>query len=132
MARASQFLPLWHHILWLHSEAETLERRLCRPQVRNAMNAKLRALAVLLTVMMTVPAYAPARTTSTPTLGPAASGTVVKELRFGQSRLLVSFAPGEFRLSEQDFTDWVLRSARATATYFGRFPVAQVRISLEA
>jgi len=96
------------------------------------MNAKLRALAVLLTVMTTVPAYAPARTTSTPTLGPAPSGAVVKELRFGQSRLLVSFVPGEFRLSEQDFTDWVLRSARATATYFGRFPVSHVRISLEA
>ena len=97
------------------------------------MNARLRALAVLLTVVAIVPADAPARTTSSsPTLGPARDGTVVKELRFGQSRLLVSFAPGEFRLSEQDFLDWVLRSARATATFFGRFPVAEVRISLEA
>ncbi len=97
------------------------------------MNARLRALAVLLTVVAIVPADAPARTTSSsPTLGPARDGTVVKELRFGQSRLLVSFVPGEFRLSEQDFLDWVLRSARATATFFGRFPVAEVRISLEA
>ena len=96
------------------------------------MNARLRALAVLLTVVAIVPADAPARTTSTPTLGPVRSGTIVKELRFGQSRLLVSFVPGEFRLSEQDFLDWVLRSARATATFFGRFPVAEVRISLEA
>ena len=96
------------------------------------MNARLRALAVLLTVVAMVPADAPARTTSSPTLGPARSGTIVKELRFGQSRLLVSFVPGEFRLSEQDFLDWVLRSARATATFFGRFPVAEVRISLEA
>jgi hypothetical protein len=97
------------------------------------MNARLRALAVLLTVVAIVPADAPARTTSSsPTLGPARDGTVVKELRFGHSRLLVSFAPGEFRLSEQDFLDWVLRSARATATFFGRFPVAEVRISLEA
>jgi hypothetical protein len=96
------------------------------------MNARLRALAVLLTVVAIVPADAPARTTSAPTLGPVRSGTIVKELRFGQSRLLVSFVPSEFRLSEQDFLDWVLRSARATATFFGRFPVAEVRISLEA
>jgi hypothetical protein len=97
------------------------------------MNAKLRALGILLlAVLTTAPAYAPARTSSSPTLGPARSGTVVKELRFGQSRLMVSFAPDEFRLSEQDFVDWVLRSARATATFLGRFPVAEVRISLEA
>jgi hypothetical protein len=97
------------------------------------MNARLRALAVLLlAVLTTVPADAPARTTSSPTLGPARSGTVVKELRFGQSRLVVSFVPSEFRLSEQEFVDWVLRSARATATFLGRFPVAEVRISLEA
>ena len=86
------------------------------------MNARLRALAVLLTVVAIVPADAPARTTSSPTLGPARTGAVVKELRFGETRLLVSFVPSEFRLSEQDILDWVLRSARATATYFGRFP----------
>ena len=95
------------------------------------MNARLRALAVLLTVVAIVPADAPARTTSTPTLGPARTGAVVKELRFQETRLLVSFVPSDFRLPEQDILDWVLRSARATATYFGRFPVAQVRISLE-
>jgi hypothetical protein len=65
-------------------------------------------------------------------LGPARSGAIVKELRFGQSRFFVSFVPSEFRLSEQHLLDWVLRSARATATFFGRFPVAEVRISLEA
>jgi hypothetical protein len=96
------------------------------------MNARLRALAVLLTVVATVPADAPARTTTSPTLGPARSGAVVKELRFGQSRLSVAFVPAEFRLAEKDILDWVLRSARATATFFGRFPVAEVRISLEA
>ena len=97
------------------------------------MNSRLRALAVLLLALLTAaPANAPARTSSSATLGPAPSGTVVKELRFGQSRLMVSFAPGEFRLSEKEVLDWVLRSARATATFFGRFPVPEVRISLEA
>ncbi len=95
------------------------------------MNARLRALAVLLTVLATVPAQAPARTTSSPTLGPGRSGAVVRELRFQHTRLLVSFVPGDFRLPESELLDWVLRSARAAATFFGRFPVAQVRISLE-
>ena len=95
------------------------------------MNARLRNLAVLLTVLAAVPADAPARTTSSPTLGPSRTGAVVRELRFQQTRLLVSFVPGDFHLPEQHFLDWVLRSARATATFLGRFPVSQVRISLE-
>ena len=65
-------------------------------------------------------------------MGPARTGTVVKELRFGQSRLLVSFVPERISAERAGLLDWVLRSARATATFFGRFPVAEVRISLEA
>jgi hypothetical protein len=95
------------------------------------MNAGLRNLAVLLTALAITSADAPARTTSSPTLGPSRTGAVVRELQFQQTRLLVAFVPSDFRLPEQDILDWVLRSARATATYFGRFPVAQVRISLE-
>ena len=126
-------LPLSHHILAVHlSQRDARKPGIGNAVMRDAMNAKLCALAILLTVVATVPADAPARTTASPTLGPARTGTVVKELRFGQTRLHVSFVPSEFRLSEQDFYDWVLRSARATATFFGRFPVAEVRISLEA
>ena len=110
--------PLTPHSVGPFGRRGTLETQSTgNAAVRNAMNARLRALAVLLTVVAIVPADAPARTTSSsPTLGPARDGTVVKELRFGQSRLLVSFAPGEFRLSEQDFLDWVLRSARAMSS----------------
>lgn len=95
------------------------------------MKVRLRNIAVLLTVLAVVPADAPARTTSSPTLGPSRTGAVVRELKFQQARLLVSFVPSDFRLPEQELLDWVLRSARATATFFGRFPVASVRISLE-
>jgi hypothetical protein len=95
------------------------------------MKAGLRNLAVLLTALAILPADAPARTTSSPTLGPSRTGVVVRELRFQQTRLLVSFTPSDFRLPEEEILDWVKRSARATATFFGRFPVAQVRISLE-
>src|SRR5262245_1784854 len=95
------------------------------------MKASLRNLAVLLTALATLPANAPARTTSSPTLAPPRTGAGVREVRFHQTRLLASFTPSDFRLPEEEILGWVKRSARATATFFGRFPVAQVRISLE-
>jgi hypothetical protein len=101
--------------------------------VRGTMNARLCTLAVVLSMLAAAPVEAATRTNSFPkTLGTSArAGTTVKEVQFGQSRLIVSYVPADFRLSEQHFVDWVLRSARATATFFGRFPVAEVRISLE-
>lgn len=96
------------------------------------MNRALRVLAVALTVLAVIPAEATARTKSWPqTLGPERSGAVVRELKFEQTRILVTFTPSDFHLPEKHLLDWVLRSARATATFYGRFPVAQVRISLE-
>lgn len=98
------------------------------------MNARLRGLAVLLAVATAAPTAAPARTPEVPGLGSArtvAAGTV-KQLQFGKTRLVVNFTPTEFKITEQDIVDWVLRSARATATFFGRFPVAEVRISIIA
>ena len=97
------------------------------------MNAALRVLAVVLTVLAAMPAGATSRSKSWPqTLGAERSGAVVRELKFEQSRILVTFTPSDFQLPEKHLLDWVLRSARATATFFGRFPVAEVRISLEA
>lgn len=95
------------------------------------MNLTWRALAFL-AMVVAVPAGLAARTAGTPTARAEASGSVVKQLQFGATRLQLSFTPSEFRVSEQDIADWVLRSARATATYFGRFPVSDVRITLEA
>lgn len=94
------------------------------------MNARVCGLLVLLAVVVAAPAAASARTPLTNGLGPGRAATTVKQLRFGDTRLNVAFTPGDFKLSEQDFVDWVLRSARATATFFGRFPVAEVRISI--
>lgn len=96
------------------------------------MNARLCGLVVLLAVAMAAPAAALARTPLSHGLGPARTGSTVKQLRFGDTRLVLSYTPAEFRLAEQDFVDWALRSARATATFFGRFPVAEVRISVTA
>jgi len=54
------------------------------------------------------------------------------ELHFGTTRLLLSYAARDFTLAHAEIVDWVLRSARATATFFGRFPVSEVRITLHA
>lgn len=43
----------------------------------------------------------------------------------------VSFAPAHFVISREELMAWVLQSARATATYFGRFPVTTAHIEIE-
>jgi hypothetical protein len=96
------------------------------------MHAAARVLAVALMVLAAMPAGAAARSKSWPQmLGAERGGAVVRELKFEQTRILVSFVPSDFQLPEKHFVDWVLRSARATASFYGRFPVQQVRISLE-
>ena len=40
----------------------------------------------------------------------------------------VAFAPGEIDLPREDWLDWVGKSADAIVTYYGRYPVASVRL----
>jgi len=40
----------------------------------------------------------------------------------------VAFAPGEVTLPREKILDWIRTSARAVATYYGRFPVASLRL----
>jgi hypothetical protein len=40
----------------------------------------------------------------------------------------VRFAPGEFELPRSAFIGWIERSAKAVSVYYGRFPVASVRL----
>lgn len=42
----------------------------------------------------------------------------------------VGFAPGEMALPEAKILDWVRTSAKAVATYYGRFPVKSVKLLL--
>lgn len=41
-----------------------------------------------------------------------------------------AFAPGEMALPQQKILDWVRMSAKAVATYYGRFPVKSLRLLL--
>ncbi len=89
-------------------------------------------LAALTPLVMAVPAGSARRGTAWPLTLSSPSGQSVHKLQFGNARLLLAYVPDEFELSHAEIVDWVLRSARATATFFGRFPVAEVRIALEA
>ncbi len=40
----------------------------------------------------------------------------------------VGFAPGEIALPKEKVLDWVKTSARAVATYYGRFPVGELKL----
>lgn len=52
-------------------------------------------------------------------------------LAFGDSRLRVIYDPENFKIPERDINEWVLRSARSAAGFFGRFPVGEVSIAIQ-
>lgn len=103
------------------------------------MRPVLRPCVVVLTLLaasaaMTVagPTQAARRGTAWPLTLSSPNGQTVQTLQFDGARLLLAYTPAEFELTQQEIADWVLRSARATTTFFGRFPVAEVRIALDA
>jgi hypothetical protein len=51
-----------------------------------------------------------------------------KSIEVGGATLNVAFAPGEFDLPQSAIMNWLETSARAVSVYFGRFPVASVRL----
>ena len=97
-----------------------------------AVGAGVCTLLVLLAIGLALPGGAATRKPTGFALSSAPGEPVVRTVEFGDSRLQVSLAPGDYRLPEQAIIDWVRRSARATATFFGRFPVSEVRISFVA
>ncbi len=50
------------------------------------------------------------------------------DIKVGQSIIHVSFAPGKLEAPQSAIETWVSTAAKAVAAYWGRFPVAQVRI----
>jgi len=51
-----------------------------------------------------------------------------EQIKVGESVIDVAFAPGQVNLPEAAIRAWITKAADAAATYFGRFPVAHVRI----
>lgn len=49
-------------------------------------------------------------------------------INIGKARLDVAFAPGKLALPHQEILEWIAKSARAVALYYGRFPVDRARI----
>ena len=52
------------------------------------------------------------------------------DLEIDGGTIHVGFAPGEMALPREKVLDWVRMSAKAVATYYGRFPVEQLRLLL--
>ncbi|MCA6114460.1 hypothetical protein J6524_05930 [Bradyrhizobium sp. WSM 1738] len=52
------------------------------------------------------------------------------DLEVGGSTIHVAFAPGDITLPKEKLLDWISTSARAVATYYGRFPVGSLRLLL--
>lgn len=52
------------------------------------------------------------------------------EVQVPQGQLALKLEPTEYELPEQDIVWWVRRSARAVATYYGRFPLDHATIRL--
>jgi len=50
------------------------------------------------------------------------------QIKVGGATLEVAFAPGEFALPRSALIAWLETSAKAVSVYYGRFPVASVRV----
>src|SRR4051812_31916780 len=50
------------------------------------------------------------------------------DLEISGSIIHVAFAPGEIALPNEKVLDWVRTSAKAVATYYGRFPVKELKL----
>lgn len=51
-------------------------------------------------------------------------------IRLGNATIRLGFAPSELKLPTADIVSWIEASARAVTTYYGRFPVATLRLLL--
>jgi hypothetical protein len=51
-------------------------------------------------------------------------------LEVGEASIDVSFDSDQFDINRAALFDWVMQSARATAAYFGRFPVTHAQVRL--
>jgi hypothetical protein len=52
------------------------------------------------------------------------------DLEIAGGTIHVGFAPGDTALPREKILDWIRMSARAVATYYGRFPVSSLRLLL--
>jgi hypothetical protein len=52
----------------------------------------------------------------------------ISRLEIGGGEIDVAIAPGQLDLPHEPLLDWIATSARAVTAYYGRFPVARVRV----
>jgi hypothetical protein len=93
-----------------------------RNLARTALLAVCALVCVAIGVLMCVAAVRAMRGQSN-----AARGMTINE---GSSRIDVTVKDGEFQVSDADLRAWVQNAADSVATYYGRFPVERVALSI--
>jgi len=63
---------------------------------------------------------------------PFSSDIPSRIVQFADVKLRLIYDPKAFSLPDREIDEWVLRSARATAAFFGRFPARDVTIAIQA
>lgn len=89
------------------------------------------ALLVLGLVLSLPAACLAARAAARNAETPFSDSVPSRTLTFGDSRLRVYYDPQSFKAPEREINDWILRSARSAAGFFGRFPVNEVSIAIQ-
>ena len=87
-----------------------------------------RAALIILALVVGLPAVSLAARQND---APFAANVPSRVLMFGESRLRLHYDPAQFTIPEREINDWVLRSARSAAGFFGRFPVPEVSIAIQ-
>jgi hypothetical protein len=90
-------------------------------------------LALICALIVGVPLVALAARAATRSQdAPFSPAVPSKPLSFGDTKITLFYDPANFKIPERDIEEWVLRSARATAAFYGRFPVKDVAIAIQA
>lgn len=88
------------------------------------------AIVSFLTVALAMSAAAETSRLATPQVDEA--GNTVVELKYAGGTIDLRFRAQDFDVPASALVEWANRSAQAAATYFGRFPVPRVRVTLTA
>ncbi len=94
-----------------------------------SMRTPLVVLGVLLSI--TAACFAARAATRASMEAPFSTAVPSRTLTFADTKLRLYYDPANFTIPERDIDEWVLRSARAAAAFYGRFPASDVSIAIQ-
>ena len=91
-----------------------------------------RTVVVVFALLVGVPLVGLAARAATRTSdAPFSASVPSRQIALGANRFTLFYDPANFKIPEQDIEEWVLRSARAAAAFYGRFPAQDVAIAIQ-